>query len=141
MTPVVVGLLLTIPLAVLTSYVMLGDGFKRLGLFVTPEEDCLPEIVRRSNELASNLAGDQPAAFDLLLSDHGLVETHRQMIARKPSKKRGEVDVDLVVGRAKLEQANNLEEANGFLTKKEKVAILADPVAFERLVDRLKDAL
>jgi hypothetical protein len=45
------------------------------------------------------------------------------------------------VGRAKLEQANNLEEANGFLTKKEKVAILADPVAFERLVDRLKDAL
>ena len=141
MTPVVVGLLLTVPLAVLTSYVMLGDGFKRLGLFVTPEEDCLPEIVRRSNELASNLAGDQPAAFDLLLSDHGLVETHRQMIARKPSKKRGEVDVDLVVGRAKLEQANNLEEANGFLTKKEKVAILADPVAFERLVDRLKDAL
>ena len=141
MTPVVVGLLLTVPLAVLTSYVMLGDGFKRLGLFVTPEEHCLPEIVRRSNELASNLAGDQPAAFDLLLSDHGLVETHRQMIARKPSKKRGEVDVDLVVGRAKLEQANNLEEANGFLTKKEKVAILADPVAFERLVDRLKDAL
>jgi len=139
MTPVVVGLLLTIPLAVLTSYSRLGDGFKRVGLFVTPEEHELPEIVRRSNEVASELARDQPAALHLLLRDRDLAEIHRQMIAQKPAKKRGEVDVDLVVGRAKLEQTHNLEEANSFLTIKEKAAILADPVSFEQLIERLKD--
>ncbi len=45
MAPVILGLLLSIPLAVVTSDPVLGAKFKRDGLFVTPEEGSPPSVL------------------------------------------------------------------------------------------------
>lgn len=42
MLPVFSGMILSIPLSVLTSRESLGGALRRVGLFVTPEEACLP---------------------------------------------------------------------------------------------------
>ncbi len=46
LTPVILGLLLAIPLAVLTADPRLGKRLQRMGLFVTPEEREPPAILR-----------------------------------------------------------------------------------------------
>lgn len=49
-TPVLAGLLLAIPVSMATSRVWLGEGAKRLGLFLTPEESSPPRVLVLLNE-------------------------------------------------------------------------------------------
>jgi hypothetical protein len=46
---------------------------------------------------------------------------------------KGEYDVDLLLGLAKLEDADSLEEASVLLSNREKLAILGNRIGFERL--------
>jgi len=58
LAPIVIGLALSVPLSVLTSRVSLGEGARRLGLFLTPADVDPP---RELDCLAANLA--RPAPF------------------------------------------------------------------------------
>jgi membrane glycosyltransferase len=135
MTPVIAGLLLAIPLAGLTADPALGRGLRRLGLLLVPEEHSAPPILRRANELAEALEREAPAgdALTRLSTDDGLAAAHRGTMAA-PARRRGQIDTDLVVGLAKLEDAGSIEEARGMLTRAELTALLADPRGFERLL-------
>jgi membrane glycosyltransferase len=135
MSPVVLGLVLAIPLAVLTSRPSVGGAWRRLGLLLTPEEGTMPRILARANALTA-AAGATAAveACTRLLDDPALVDAHWAMLTEGP-RQRGEVNVALVVGLAKLEEAGSLAEAVQWLSAQEKAAILSDRRGIERLID------
>jgi membrane glycosyltransferase len=57
---------------------------------------------------------------------------HRAMLPAT-SRRRGEYDADLLVGRAKIDDADSLEEAIAILSPKETFAVLGDRDSVDRL--------
>ena len=135
MTPVVVGLVLAIPLAAWTSNPRTGAAFKAAGLLLTPEDRNPPDVLVRANELAAASEYRAPMdAFILLSEDPDVLAAHRAMMPGGKARRRGEFDVDLLVGLAKIDDSDSLEEAADLLTPKEKFAVLSDSHAMERLM-------
>ena len=84
-TPVLAGLVLAVPVSMLTSRSDLGRGARRLGLFLTPEEVDPPDVIRRYHAIldepgpAERLDAEQPLWLAALLDPH-VYEMHRQML-------------------------------------------------------------
>jgi membrane glycosyltransferase len=134
MTPVIVGLALAIPLAAVTADAAFGRLLQRLGLLTTPEERDPPEVLRRANALARAAESDDVTApISRLLRDQELLAAHRAML-RQRARRRGEVDVALVVGLAKLDDIDSLADALHSLTQRELVAVLGNGRGLDRLV-------
>ena len=73
MSPILVGLILSIPLSFFTGSLALGLAFRRRGLFQTPEESCPPpELVRLAEALTVCRTGTPPHAE--LVADYGLLQ-------------------------------------------------------------------
>lgn len=73
LSPVVAGLVLSIPLSILLSKTSLGQAVRRLGLFLTPEETQPPyELKRLHQNLAECYRHLLPP--ELLRSDYGLLQ-------------------------------------------------------------------
>jgi membrane glycosyltransferase len=134
MSPVIGGLLLAIPLAALTARP--DRRLRARGLLTIPEEREVPEIVARANrvlaELAQATGGD---AVQLLFSDPALLDLHRGALVDR-ARRRGEVEVDLVVALAKLEEAGTVAEALALLTPREKMALLSSRRGLDALLAR-----
>lgn len=135
MTPVILGLLLSIPLAALTAHAGLGRGLRRLGLLLVPEERRPPEVLARANELAPELKQALPDcdAISRLLEDEALSAALGEML-EPLARRRGEIDADLVVGLARLDDAETPAEARRMLSDRELAAVLADPRGYARLL-------
>jgi membrane glycosyltransferase len=130
MSPVVLGLSLAVPLAVLTAEPRLGRTFRQAGLLQTPEERQPPEVLSRARALGGKLASDETAAempIPRLLLDPILLDAHRHMLPPPRLPGRDPIDATLLVGVAKLEEAADLHAALATLTTAEKAAVLADP--------------
>jgi membrane glycosyltransferase len=135
MLPVVLGLALAVPLASWTGRRSLGVGLRRIGLLRIPEEVHPPEVLSRAASLYKGLAG-QPGAdgVSALLDDTVLLAAHRQML---PPGRRPGVDplnVAALTGAAKLEEASRLDLVWPSLSAAEKVAVLSDGPALDRMV-------
>jgi membrane glycosyltransferase len=134
--PCILGLLLAVPLAMLTSSAAVGKAMRSLGLLVIPEEDNPPLVVTRSDELASTFkpsVKQESSLWRQLLTDPTFSTRHREMLPEPPCLQRGEVNVDLVVGIAKLDQCTSITEAIETLSTQEKRALLGNREAFDRL--------
>ncbi len=137
MLPVVAGLILTIPIGWLTALPSVGRGLRAAGLLLTPEERTAPRILRRANELADeykSLAIREP--FASLIGDPSLYCAHLKMLEPPAPKAKGEVDVNLVVGLAKIAQAEDREDAIALLDTQETFALLSDISALETLLGK-----
>jgi len=55
------------------------------------------------------------------------------MLSTTPERRKGEYDVDLLLGLAKMNDASSLEEASALLSGREKLMVLAHRAGFERL--------
>jgi membrane glycosyltransferase len=66
-----------------------------------------------------------------------VMELHRRMLPES-RRRRGEIDVDLVVALAKLEDSETVEQAAALLTSREMMALLSDRRGFELLTARWK---
>lgn len=134
MSPVVIGLILAIPVASMTSQSRIGRGLRKLGLLLTPEERTPPPVLVRANELTAR--GSMAAADDplmLLARDPVLRDAHLAMLGAPASRRKGEVDVHLAVALAKVDDADDRDEAMGLLGKKEMFALLAHREGVARL--------
>jgi membrane glycosyltransferase len=121
MTPVILGLLLAIPIALWSS----GVRSKRpSGLFATPEQTAPPRVLTRANELARASHRAIGCPLRELRNGPGLLGAHLHSIAGQPPRKRGEIDPHLAVARAKIEDAQDFDEAAGFLRPREQFAVL-----------------
>jgi membrane glycosyltransferase len=134
MTPVTVGLLLAIPLAALTARTDIGSALRRMRLLIVPEERDPPSILRRANELTLSLPDDGLRIGELLRGNSALVDAHLTALEPAAPRRRGDVNADLVVAKAKVAEAGSLDEALGLLTLKEKRALLSDRAGFEQLL-------
>ena len=121
MSPVIAGLVLAVPLGLLTSR---SSG--PAGLFATPEDNHPPEVVRRANELAASVRIEESGALRQLSEDAELLGYHLDSLPRITRHKLGRIDVPLATARAKIEQCDSLEEAANWLDRSELRAVLSD---------------
>jgi membrane glycosyltransferase len=132
---VILGLLLAIPLVQWSASPAAGLWLRRMRLLLVPEETSAPDILLRANALAVEFAQETKpgSAFLRLFADRSLTEVHCALLPAAQTRKRGEVDITLVVALAKLDDCAALVEADDLLTRSEKMAVLCDPRGFERL--------
>ncbi len=135
MLPVILGLVLAIPLAMLTADDRIGRAARRLRLLLTPEERDTPGLLRRASTLEQerDRRGGQ-GAFALLRASPRLRDTHRTMLPPAKPRARGEVDAALAVAKAKIETFESVDDATALLSAREKAAVLADPAALDRVL-------
>lgn len=133
MSPVVVGLALAIPLAAWTARRDVGVGLRRLGLLLTPEERDPPAVLARARALHRELSETAPPPDALrLFREPALLDAHRQMLPPPRRPRRDPFDPALLIGLAKLDEAESLEEAR-MLPRAELAAVLADARGLNRL--------
>ena len=123
MAPVIIGLCLSIPIAMLCSNISRPNA----RLFRTPEQTEPPRLLIRANELGGRTHEQIASALAELRNDKLLLESH---VANLPSEKRrvrGRIDPHLAVARAKIEDAVTFDEVLGYLTRREAYAVLHSP--------------
>jgi membrane glycosyltransferase len=123
MAPVILGLLLCFPIAMLTSKASSPNSW----LFRTPEETAPPQILVRANELASAAGEAIERPLLELRSDPRLLDAHLMNLPRDTCRNRGQINPHLAIARAKIEDAESLDEALGYLTSREEFAVLSSP--------------
>ena len=123
MMPVILGLLLAVPIAMLSS----RAGTKPTGrLFRTPEETAAPPVLARANQLAK-AAQAISCPLRELRDDPILRAAHLKNLSGTQPRRRGEIDPRLAIARAKIEDAISFDEAVGFLDRGETFAVLNSP--------------
>jgi membrane glycosyltransferase len=132
MMPVILGLLLAIPLAMLSSSVSARPASN---VFQTPEETSPPQVLLRANELASALHQTVSCPLLELRRNADLREAHLNNLAGPRPRNRGEVDPHLAIARAKIEDAETFEEAIVFLSQREKFSVLNSATILASLMD------
>jgi membrane glycosyltransferase len=123
MAPVIVGLLLCVPIAMLSS----KGSNPNSRLFRTPEQTAPPQVLIRANELAN--ASDEAVACPLLelRNEPRLLDAHLMNLPGDKPRNRGQINPHLAIARAKIEDAETFEEALGYLTARETFAVLNSP--------------
>lgn len=133
--PATLGLLLSGPLSAVSATRRAGLFFKRLGIFVTPEERVVPSIAISARDYTDRLAQEfsKHEAISQLARDPQLRHLHRQLIELQPVTREERISPSLAVGRAKLEISADLPELLRLLKPNEKAALLSDPESLARL--------
>ncbi|MGB6394075.1 MAG: glucans biosynthesis glucosyltransferase MdoH [Bradyrhizobium sp.] len=118
MAPVVIGLLLCVPIARLSSRV------SHTGLFRTPEETAPPPVLLRAEEFAKAAGEAATSPLLELANDRQLLESHLANLPGEERRNRGQIDPHLAIARAKIEDAETFGEVLGYLTARETLAVL-----------------
>ena len=95
-----------------------------MGLLGTVEERHPPAVLLRAAALARELRQPAESALPRLLRDPALLARHRAMLPPPRRRGHGAVDAALVVGLAKLAEADTLAQAAGMLSRAELAAVL-----------------
>jgi membrane glycosyltransferase len=137
MSPVVLGLGLAIPIVAFTG----RDILPGRGLLRIPEEIQPPPVMLRAVALTREAEprDDTPPVFERLMRDPELLAAHRAMLppARRPWFE--PLEVPLLTGRARLEEAPNLALAWAHMTREERAACLADEHALDIMARRARE--
>ena len=135
MTPVIVGLLLAIPIGLLSSTTRLSRTGRPPLLFGTPEQASPPRVLARANQLAAT--SPQAIACPLLelRNESDLLEAHLDNLPDQDRRRRGQVDPHLAIARAKIEDAESLQEAVQFLDPRETFAVLNSATVLRTLLE------
>ena len=133
--PATLGLALSGPLSAVSATRRAGTFFKRLGIFMIPEERVAPFIAMSSRDYARLLTQEfsKHEAISQLARDPQLRHLHRQLIELQPVTRDQRISPSLAVGRAKLEISADLPELLRLLKPNEKAALLSDPESLARL--------
>jgi membrane glycosyltransferase len=126
MSPVIAGLVLAVPLGMLTSR---WSG--PLSLFATPEDHHPPPVVYRANELTRCARIELTGALQQLRNDTELLKWHLDSVPPENHHKLGPIDVSLATARAKIERCGSFDEAVNWLDKSEIRAVLNNASTLE----------
>jgi membrane glycosyltransferase len=128
MSPVVAGLLLALPIGLLTS-----SRMKTAALFATAEDKCPPPVVSRASQLAALPRFEKVGAFRQLQQNNELLCYH---LASLPARRvgPGQIDIPLTVARAKIEECDSFDDATAWLDRTEMRAVLNDAAMLQRLL-------
>ncbi|MGY3036393.1 membrane glycosyltransferase [Bradyrhizobium sp. USDA 4354] len=129
MSPVALGLLLSIPLGIATSL-----RLRRPGIFATPQTITPPAVVLRANELAASEPTEIAGALRQLSRDSELLGGHLGSLSLPNPRRFGPVDVPLATATVKVGGCETLEDAAAWLDKSELRAVLGHPALLERVL-------
>jgi membrane glycosyltransferase len=133
LSPVVAGLLMSIPLTVWTARATLGAWTARRGLFLIPEESAPPPVLSRATELAARELEPVADGLETVLKDARAHALHLALLEAAPG---GESPpTTLASARRKL-----FEGAAGPLSAQEKTAVLLDADTLVEARGRRADA-
>jgi membrane glycosyltransferase len=135
MAPVIVGLLLAVPIGLLSSTVRSGKAGRQPLLFGTPEQTSPPKVLARANELAGRPREPIAGPLQQLRNDCGLLQAHLDNLPDHANRIRGQVDPHLAIARAKIEDARSFDEALGFLSPRETFAVLTSAAVLRPLFE------
>ena len=127
MLPVVLGLALAIPMALLTGRRCSS------GLLRTPEDREPPPVVARAVALQREWQSAGATDVARLLREPRLLAAHTAMLPPPRRSRVDPIDATLVLARAKLEEAEELDAAIAALSVPELTAALGDAAALRRL--------
>ncbi|MBR1090712.1 glucans biosynthesis glucosyltransferase MdoH [Bradyrhizobium manausense] len=130
MSPMVLGLLLSIPLGIMTS-----SRLRSPGVFATPETNDTPAVVRRANELAASAPAEMPGALRQLKRDPELLGEHLDSLPLASPRRFGAINVHLATATAKVAECESLEDAATWLDKRELLAVLGHPTLLRRVLE------
>ncbi|MGK7862754.1 glucans biosynthesis glucosyltransferase MdoH [Falsiroseomonas sp. E2-1-a4] len=135
MLPVTLGLALAVPLAALTA--RRATWLRQIGLLAIPEESAPPAVLNRSNTIRRRLMEQaRPMeAVQRLAADPALRDAHLAMLPPPRRPRLDPLDPALLLGCAKLEEAEDLDGALATLTRAEKAAVLGDSGGVARLLN------
>jgi membrane glycosyltransferase len=134
MSPVVLGLALAIPLAWFTAGRGIGLWLKRLGLLLVPEESATPRVLTDAVTFRRDRAETPlPAGPGALFHEPALLDAHRRMLPAPRRPRQDPIDANLLVGLAKAEEAQSLDEALEGMNRAELAAVLGDASGLDRL--------
>jgi membrane glycosyltransferase len=123
MAPVIVGLLLAVPIGLLSSTISSSKA-NRHSLFATPEQTAPPQVLVRANQLANVPHETLSGPLHELRNNPDLLEAHLSNLPAHATRTRGQVNPHLAIARAKIEDAESMEEAVSFLNPRETFAVL-----------------
>src|SRR5712672_1647117 len=132
MAPVIVGLLLAVPIAILSSTAGSGVASCQPRLFGTPEQTSPLQVLVRANELANASRETFAGPMHELRNNPDLLDAHLTNLSAKP-RNRGQIDPHLAIARAKIEDAESFEDALGYLSPRELFAVLNSRTILEAL--------
>ena len=133
LSPALLGMLMSIPLSVISGSLRAGRWLARIGLLATPEELQVPDIVRRRDALCPARERDPADVLGALVSDAAARNWHIGLNAPLPERPRGDPDPDRLTAQQKIREAHSLAEALGFLSAAERVQVAADPQLLQQL--------
>ena len=133
MAPVIVGLLLAVPIGLLSSTASPGKAGRLL--FRTPEQTSPPRVLVRANELAYAACEPVSCPLQALRDDPALRQAHLNNLPVQSNRIRGRVDPHLAIARAKIEDARSFGEAVAFLNSRETFAVLGSPLMLQTLFE------
>jgi membrane glycosyltransferase len=129
MSPVVIGLVLALPLGLLTS-----SRLKTAELFATPEDKYPPLVLVRAKELTASARIEMTGALQQLRQNAELLSYHLASLPAASRPRSGQVDVPLATAHAKIEECDSFEEALAWLDKQEGHAVLNNPTILRRIL-------
>jgi membrane glycosyltransferase len=137
MLPVILGLALAVPLVGWTGRRGAGDALRCLGLLLIPEERRTPAVLDRANALCRELRAQAAApveAVQHLAQDPALAQAHRRMLPPPRRPRIDPIDPALLLGMARVEEADSLKEVLPALSRTEKAALLGNARGLDRLL-------
>lgn len=130
MSPVVLGLLLSIPLGMLTSSRLTAPG-----VLATAETNRPPAVVLRANELAASEPAESAGALHQLSRDPELLRDHLSSLSLARPRRFAPINVPVATARAKVEECETFEDAAAWLDKSELRAVLGHPTLLQKLLE------
>src|SRR5690348_15676111 len=106
MSPVVIGLIVALPMGLLTS-----SRLNTAGLFATPEDRSPPPVLTRASELAAASRIEMAGALQELRQNTALLTAHLDSLSPARRPRSGQVNVALAVARAKIEECDSFDDA------------------------------
>ena len=137
MSPTIAGLILAILLSWATGKLSVGLALRRIGLLTTPEEQVKPTIVVRAEAILAEMGGapeEPPNGLAVLYDDARLQAAHALFLPSDKPRKRGDVTPDWALAEAKLNDAESIEDALGWLMPRERMTVLNDEVLLRTMV-------
>ena len=137
LSPAIAGMLLSVPLSVLTGSWRVGAIVKKMGVLRTPDENQRPVIRQAMDEtrLTYEKAINASPGLVEIASDPKWHAIHLAFIDRVPSRPRGQVNTVEATAAMKISEATTVSEAVSYLNKQEQAHILATPELFQALSD------
>jgi len=137
LSPAIAGMLLSVPLSMVTSSWKIGATVKKWGILRTPDEVIQPQIRQSMDAMLGvyETAINQTPDLVEIVTHPKWCDLHNRLIDPVPERPRGQISEIEATATMKIQEATNVSEAISYLNKQEKSLVLSTPKLFNALTD------